>query len=240
MLSIISPTFNEEKVIEKTLRRLKESLTLPHEVIICDDNSTDRTAEIARRYADQVVTRPASSPHVISAARNAGARASQGEILAFFDADFYLPHPDDFFKIALERFKREPRLVALTGPVRAWAELETPIDRIFLGIINASIRFQNNVLHTGEAMGKIMLMRRSAFDAVGGFREDLITREDGDMFKRLARIGETRFDPRLTVYNTWRRAHQLGWIKLMSIWMFHTFYVGLFNKSFIKEWKAVR
>ena len=55
MISIIIPTYNEEKIIGKTLSELKAKLTLPHEIIVTDDKSKDRTAEIARAYADQVL-----------------------------------------------------------------------------------------------------------------------------------------------------------------------------------------
>lgn len=240
MISIITPTFNEAKVIENTLKTLKGSLTLPHEMIICDDNSTDGTAEIAKKYADLVVTRPTNSPHVIASTRNAGARASHGEIIAFFDADFIIKNPDEFFKIALSRFESDPKLLALTGELRAWPETETVTDRFWLGLTNLSIRLQNNILHIGETVGKMMIVRRSAFEAVGGLNENLITREDGDFFKRLSKIGRTRYEPRLVIYNSWRRAHQLGWVRLMSIWMVNTLNVALFKKSISKEWKAIR
>jgi GT2 family glycosyltransferase len=64
-------------------------------------------------------------------------------------------------------------------------------------------------LHRGETSGKIMIVRRSAFDAVKGFREDLVTREDADFFLRLSRIGRTRYDPPLLIYHGARRAHKL-------------------------------
>jgi len=55
MISIIIPTLNEAKIIESTLRTLAATLTLPHEVIVSDGGSTDRTTELAARYANTVV-----------------------------------------------------------------------------------------------------------------------------------------------------------------------------------------
>jgi glycosyltransferase involved in cell wall biosynthesis len=55
MISIILPTFNEEKVIESTLRTLASTLTLPHEIIVSDGRSSDLTVQIAAKYAAVVV-----------------------------------------------------------------------------------------------------------------------------------------------------------------------------------------
>ena len=109
-----------------------------------------------------------------------------------------------------------------------------------MGLTNVTIRFQNNVLHHGEANGKLMIVRRSGFDAVSGLREDLVTREDGDFFARLSRVGETRYEPALVVFNTWRRAHQLGWIRLQWIWMTNTIAFAVTGKPLAKEWKPLR
>jgi len=63
----------------------------------------------------------------------------------------------------------------------------------------------------GEAPGRFQMMRRSAFEKVKGYREDLITREDGDMFARLSKVGRTLYDSKLEVFHSGRRAHAIGW-----------------------------
>ena len=55
MISIIIPTLNEEKIIEATLCTLTSTLTIPHEVIVSDGGSSDRTVELAKKYAGAVV-----------------------------------------------------------------------------------------------------------------------------------------------------------------------------------------
>jgi len=97
MISIIIPVHNEEKVIGATLGRLK-SLTLPHEVIVADDASTDATVSIARQHADIVVTSPAKGP-TISANRNAGAKASHGDMLVFMDSTSVILEDLDGFSV---------------------------------------------------------------------------------------------------------------------------------------------
>jgi len=238
MISIIIPTYNEEKYIEKTLAQLKK-LTLPHEIIVTDDRSADSTVAIAKKYADQVLC-PPQKHSTIAANRNAGAAVARGDFLVFIDGDSYIAEPDSFFTEALETFSSRPNLVGLTVALRALPELETPIDRIVFASFNLVHRLKNNVLHVGEAIGKFQMIRREAFDKIGGFRSDLVTREDGDMFYRLSKIGQTYCDPKLTVFHTARRAHAFGWPKLLWIWTINTFWFAAFGSVITKVWKPVR
>src|SRR6185369_8116763 len=115
---------------------------------------------------------------------------------------------DSFFKQALSRFEADPQLVALTAGLRVLPELETLADKIVLSTVNYAVQFKNNVLHLGDAVGgEFQMVRKEAFRAVGGYRADLVTREDRDIFFRLAKIGRTMLDPKLTVFHTGRRAH---------------------------------
>src|SRR4051812_24602658 len=89
-ISIIIPAFNEERLIGGTIasvRRGMEELSrrgIETELIVCDNNSTDRTADIARAGGAKVVFEPVNQ---IARARNRGAAASNGDWLIFVDAD---------------------------------------------------------------------------------------------------------------------------------------------------------
>ena len=78
MISIIIPTLNEAKIIESTLRTLAATLTLPHEVIVSDGGSSDRTAELATRHANTVVVYSGAGRQTIGKGRNNGAKAATG------------------------------------------------------------------------------------------------------------------------------------------------------------------
>ena len=235
MISIVIPTYNEKDAIEGALTQF-DSLTLPHEIIVTDDKSTDATAEIARKYADIVLV-PESKHISISANRNDGVRHSHGDMLVFIDADSRIKEPEVFFGRALKHFDENPKLVALTGSLHVSPELETFGDKIVYAGFNIVHRVKNNILHMGEAPGRFQMMRLSAFDKVNGYREDLITREDGDMFARLSKIGSTTYDPKLEVLHSGRRAHAIGWPKLLSIWMVETFWVAAFGTTRSKNWE---
>ncbi|HEX7724354.1 MAG TPA: glycosyltransferase [Candidatus Paceibacterota bacterium] len=239
MISIIIPTYNEEKIIGKTLSELKAKLTLPHEIIVTDDKSKDRTAEIARAYADQVLV-PEKKHRTISANRNYGATFAHGHYLAFLDADSTIADPNTFFTHAISQFEADPGLMALTGKIGVWPELETWSDRVVYFFFNATHYLKNNVFKMGEGSGKFQMMTRTAFDTVGGYREDLVTGEDGDMFGRLAKAGKTKYVGNLVVLHQGRRAHRIGWPKLLCIWMIERFWVAVFGKSRSKVWVDIR
>ncbi len=99
-LSVIIPAFNEEKELAPCLASvrlavLEVSPELEVEVIVVDNNCTDRTAEIGREGGAQVVFEPVRQ---ISRARNAGARAATGSWLLFIDADSRLS-PETFAEL---------------------------------------------------------------------------------------------------------------------------------------------
>ena len=84
------------------------------------------------------------------------------------------------------------------------------------------------------------MIQREAFTRLGGFRVDLVTIEDADMFRRLSTIGKTMIDPEFTVFHTGRRVHQLGWPRLIFTWLINSVFVTVYNRSFTKEWRAIR
>jgi len=241
VLSIIVPTLEEEKCIGTTLGRLKSELSIPHEIIVSDGGSSDATVGIAGKFADKVISFDGKTRQTISQGRNVGAKVARGEILFFTDADCAIPDSDAFFNKALSHFAGDKNLVGLTGQVRVLPKEETMADRAMWTFMNFVTRLQNNVRRHGDsAGGEFQMVRREAFDAIGGYREDLVTCEDRDLFRRLAQIGRTMFDPRLVVFHTGRRAHQVGWVRMILLFFLNTISFHLRGKVVSKEWKPVR
>ena len=87
---MVIPAFNEARLIGETLRHIQTALTVfsrrnwATELIVCDNNSADRTAEMAREAGARVVFEPVNQ---IGRARNRGAEAATGDWLIFVDAD---------------------------------------------------------------------------------------------------------------------------------------------------------
>ena len=87
MISFIIPAYNEELELPSTIAAISAAVsraTQPHEIIVVDDASADATAEIATTAGARVI---AINRRQIAAARNAGARAANGQYLFFVDAD---------------------------------------------------------------------------------------------------------------------------------------------------------
>lgn len=239
MISIVIPAREEEKYIGNTLKRIRDVLKLPHEIIVSDDGSTDKTVEIAKTLADKVVTYKEGT-HSPARTRNAGARVAQGDYLLFLDGDSRLPNIQQALTHALKRFEQEPHLVALAGAQWVYPERTIWKDKLVFGIDCVQNWFINNVLHTGWACGKFMCIRRSAFEQVGGFNEGIIFGEDWELYQRLAKIGLTRLDRALDVYHSGRRLHQRGIIRFWGAWIVNGLSVMLSKRARVAEWKPVR
>ena len=171
---------------------------------------------------------------------NSGAAVAKGEYFIFLDAGVFIPDPQEFFPKAISYFESNKNLAGLTGMLKVLPECETYGDRIVFGIINTFMRIQNNILHMGNAVGKFQMVKAEAFRAIHGFREDLITAEDYDLFRRLAKIGRTRAEKSLIVYHNGRREHALGWPRLLMLWSMNLLSYFLRGKSLSREWTPIR
>jgi len=180
--SLIVPAYNEERL----LPRLLDSVNVARaayagagsvEVIVADNSSTDGTASIAAARGARVVS---VEKRVIAAARNGGARAARGEILAFIDADSQV-HPRTFAEIDS---------ALATGRVVGGATGVT-VERWSAGIAVAYAVMLPLVFITGMDTG-VVFCRREDFEAMGGYDEDILIAEDVAFLQTLRRLGKAR------------------------------------------------
>ena len=241
MISFVIPTLEEEKVLAKLLRNLREINTFPYEIIVSDGHSTYRSVEIAKQLADRVVEYNEAKRQTIGQGRNMGAAVAAGEYLVFLDADVYIPQPNKFFSRALEHFNTDPQLVGLGGWLKVFPEMETLGDKIGYGILtNRFFSFQNNIMKSGANCGEFNMIKAEVFRQLRGYDETLFADEDCELFRRLSKVGHTKTDSKLVVYHTGRRAHVVGWPKLLLTWCLDGIFVSLFHRSRSKEWKVIR
>src|SRR4030095_13542911 len=234
--SIIVPTFNEERIIANTLGAIRQHLShIDYELIVTDDGSTDRTCEIAERYADRVV-RLTGQKGTIGANRNRGARAAHGGDLVFVDSDISIPRANDCFAVIAADFKDNPHLVGMTVKIQFAPGEERVIDAIMHGILSRVFWFMNSVVRKGTASGEFQAIRRDAFEKLHGYNESLPVGEDNELFLRLSRLGRTQIDLKLTVYTAHRRIKKLGVPLLLTHWMVNYCSVALLRRSQATEW----
>jgi glycosyltransferase involved in cell wall biosynthesis len=180
--SIIIPAFNEEQFLPRTLKFINEAmLFLPGrgEVIVVDNNSTDRTAEIAHASGARVIFEPVNQ---ISKARNSGAQAALGKYLLFVDADTIAP------RTILESAIRALR----TGRVCGGGAL-IGSDMILGSSAQFMLGTWNWVSTTFKlAAGSFMFCLKEGYSAVGGFSEKVYAGEEIFFSRALKRWGRNR------------------------------------------------
>ncbi len=160
-ISIIIPAYNEERYLARCLDSIAALTARPHEVIVVDNNSTDKTAKIARRYAFVTLLHESRQGRVF--AQNAGLNAAAGTVLARIDADSVVP-PDWTARIA-EYFAHPGALkTAWTGGARFY---NVRFPRL-VSMTYHFIGFEVNRLLTGHASlwGSNMAFPRAAWRQV--------------------------------------------------------------------------
>jgi glycosyltransferase involved in cell wall biosynthesis len=183
-ISLIIPAFNEERLLPATLASIRAA-TAAFEIrgweterIVCDNNSTDRTADIARAAGATVVFEPINQ---IARARNAGAARASGDWLLFVDADSR-PSPELFEEVAASI--EAGRCIAGGSTVRL--DTRGLAVRFFVFVWNALSRI------CGWAAGSFVFCEALVFRQVGGFSEEIYAAEEIDLFRRLKRLARER------------------------------------------------
>ena len=214
-VSVIVPAFNEERVLAASLASVRRAMApfaqlgWAHELIVCDNNSTDRTAEIAREAGATVVFEPVNQ---ISRARNAGARCASGEWLIFVDADSH-PSPELFAAVAAEI--ERGRCLAGGSTVRF-------DDRRHLALRVGEAGWNTLSRLTRWAAGSFIFCDAAAFRCVGGFSERLFASEEIDLFRRLKKLARAqrrtiRILSRHPLRTSARKQHLYDW---RAMWLF--------------------
>jgi len=169
IISIVMPTFNEEKYIERSLKCLRSQITdIPYEIVVCDGLSTDNTIKIAEKYADKIIIEPKKG---IAYGRNAGVRASSGKYIINVDADTI--YPNDLVQKAYEVFKTDKYVGFICGHWDYYDgknSLFLKFLTFFVGrfLLGTVLRFQC-LRNTVSLAGWSLCTPRWVFDKVGGF-----------------------------------------------------------------------
>ena len=182
-ISVVIPAYNEEQYLPRLLDSIRVAGSNysagPEEieVIVADNDSTDRTAEVAVARGARVVT---VKKRRIAAARNGGGRAARGEVLCFIDGDSAL-HPLTFDVI--DQAMNSGRYVAgSTG---------LTLERKSIGLVVTYCLAAPMVWISGMDAG-VIFCRREDFEAVGGYDESRLYAEDLLFLIALRRLGKTR------------------------------------------------
>ena len=220
-LSVIVPVLNEEITVEATLQALVA--LAPYEIIIVDGGSRDRTREICRRFAVEVL----SSERGRARQMNFGARRASGDVLLFLHADTRLPESalDD-----IDAALSDPRYLG------GRFDVELPGAHWMFKMIAALINYRSRATKIGTG-DQALFVRRDIFDLIGGY-PDIPLMEDIVFYRALKGMGNIAC-LRSRVVTSARRWERDGvWRTILRMWMLKLCYFAGVSPSRLKQFYA--
>ena len=208
-VSIVVAAYNEEALLPRCLDAIA-ALDGParYEVIVVDNGSTDRTAELARARPGVTVLHEEARGAVH--AKAAGVAAARGAIVAILDADSICP--PGWLTAIVARFAADPSLAGLSGPARYldgpfWAPIIVWVWYAWWQLLSW---LRGRAVY---AVGSNVAFRRELYARSPGLdTRVLVGGDEVALFSALARVGRTRFDWRLVVETDARRL-RMGFLR---------------------------
>ena len=205
-LSIIVPAYNEEKSIAKTLEGLTSQTYKDLEIIVIDNNSKDKTSEIAKKYIKNVFLET-NQGYIHAVLR--GAKEATGEVIAFCDADTF--YPKNWAEKAMKNFK-DDKVVIVYGTCDTYDG--SKISNFFNLIGYTAFLYISILFGLHNTSGFNFLMRKKAYEKAGGYDPKFKKMSpDIELGKRISKLGKVKFVPTLKVSSSARRFKEGGSIK---------------------------
>ncbi|MDQ3280427.1 MAG: glycosyltransferase [Acidobacteriota bacterium] len=197
LVSVVIPVYNGERFVAQAIDSVLAQTMTNHEVVVVNDGSTDGTAGLLASYGDRIRVHHQKNGGVASA-RNAGVRAARSGFIAFLDADdVWLP----------EKLERQMPLLGDDDVALVYSGIQVVDAELRPMFVARSpdpadvLRNTLDVQPPPVPLTMTGVVRRSAFDAIGGFDERLSTSADADFVCRIAvRYKLARVDEPLALY----------------------------------------
>jgi rSAM/selenodomain-associated transferase 2 len=222
-ISVIIPTLNEAKVLERTLAHLHQTPGL--EIIVVDGGSTDGTVALAKRHAIVLTAPPGRAAQM-----NRGAQQATGEVLLFL-------HADTLIGLAALRKMAE----ALEDPTVVGGAFRLVIDspRRSLRLIAAAANIRTRLTRIPYGDQGIFV-RRSVFEKLGGFPIQPLM-EDVEFARRLKRVGRVVLlpEPAVTSSRRWDK-EGMGYTTLRNQVLLMLYFIGVSPDRLARWYRSVR
>ena len=217
LVSIVIIAYNEEEYIGRLLESVKAQGYPRYEIIVVDDHSTDKTAEIVKSYALSLPVRIVQKDiRGASRSRNYGATFAQGEVVIFLDADVVLPA--EFIAKNLQAFNKQRLSVAGVDFVPI---TENNLDKWITGFYRwwlKTVQYFNP-----RGIGFCLFVCKELHKKVL-FDEGVVMSEDFDYIKRATRYGKFRIITTVPLKVSWRRFHKENRFLLVTKYLFFEWY----------------
>ncbi|MBN8766981.1 MAG: glycosyltransferase family 2 protein [Thiobacillus sp.] len=184
-VSVIIPTYNREKFIGDAIKSVLDQTFQDFEIIVVDDGSTDGTAGVIKEFYSEKIRYIYQSNQGRSQARNHALNLAQGRYIAFLDSDdLYLPEK---LGMQVDFMDKHPDYGMIYTSAYCVDENGNSLPHVYeakaSGWIYEDIAFFVPVTITLPTV----MARREAFEAVGGFDENMERFEDTDMWRRISK-----------------------------------------------------
>lgn len=175
VISVIIPSYNGEKYIKETIESI-QTQDFPHEIIVVDDISTDKTVEIAKEMGCKVIVNNEHKGQM--AGKNTGIKASTGNYWLTIDQDDLLV--DGALQALYDEMQKNQNYKIVMAKLKDFCSPDTP----------QQLKFVKPEPFTNILTGST-LFKKDVFDTIGFFREDTITGDVIDLKERLSKHGLT-------------------------------------------------
>jgi cellulose synthase/poly-beta-1,6-N-acetylglucosamine synthase-like glycosyltransferase len=242
-LAFVIPAYNEEaligKCVESVLAEVKRS-GRDVDIVVVNNNSTDRTREIAASYPGVRVVDELQKGLV--SARDGGFQATTAELVANIDGDTIVPA--GWLDTVFREFEKDEKLVCLSGPyvyydLGTWDRFLVSMFYALTWLIYVINRY---VLRVGSVVqGGNFVFRRDAWIKAGGFnREIKFYGEDTDVAVRLSKVGKVKWTYILKMLTSGRRLAEEGVFRTGMTYTLNFFWVTFAGKPATHEHTNIR
>lgn len=197
-VSVVVPAYNEERYIGACLKSLEKQEEKPDEIIVVDNNSSDKTADIARKYPVRVIHEKKQG---IIPTRDKGFNEAKFEIIARTDADTVVSSK---WVKSIKEIMQDPEVVGATGPTL----FNIQASRYTRGVNNFFYFFINKpFLKSGCFIGPNMVLRQNIWNKIKdeACLNEKDIHEDLDLSIHAGNYGKIVYDKRLVTRTSGRR-----------------------------------
>lgn len=229
LISVIIPVYNEEKYISRCLQSVCNQNFKNYEVIVVDNNCTDKTAKIAAGFKVKIIREKTQG---MTPARERGFREAKSAIIARTDADTIIP--SNWLSSIYRYFTQNPQMVALSGGF-SFPEVSRTEEKLLSVFVNAYSRHMKLVMGHYQLNGPNYSLRKSAWEKVEIHADDKIVHEDMDLACHLYELGEIKYFPNLKVGYSLRRWKKKFWYTMFEYGVRNIRTVLIHHPKFIKH-----
>lgn len=228
-ISFVIPAYNEEKFLPYCLDSIKKQKgCFDYEIIVVDNNSTDRTAEIATSLGINLIK---ETKQGVGAARRIGTAQAKNELIINLDADSRLP---ENFLLTLEKIlNKDQNLVCLGARARFY---EVPEWKNYILSLAHYVLYPLALLISGGKLGPIgycMIFKKSVYKKTSGFNADCKFGEDAKLTNEFSKIGKIKLSLRLVCGVSDRRFRAFD--RPLRMYLLNFLYLCVTNKPYKNE-----